>query len=355
MNANVGVSAGDVESAGAPGIRVAVVTLVSGARLDRARAQWAALDAAGAGDAAVYAVWLDVDAPPADLVEPAELTEAADLMEPADLVEPAELAAAPDARPATSPATMGRRATVLHVPPGHDGLRLAAGRNAGAAAAIADGADLLVFLDADCIAGRDLFARYFAASLDHPDAVLCGPVTYLPEGFDYTGPAGLAAATAPHPARPAPPAGETVVAGELDYRLFWSLSFAVTAYTWQRTGAFFEGYEGYGGEDTDFGSTLAERGIPLVWVGGAHAYHQYHPTSSPPWQHLDDILRNAELYFRRWGRWPMEGWLSAFAEAGAISWREGRWVRSPAALQASAATAPAPAPRARDRRPPTRR
>ena len=42
---------------------------------------------------------------------------------------------------------------------------------------------------------------------------------------------------------------------------------------------------------------------------GARAYHQHHPSSSPPVQHLADILRNGALFRRRWGRWPMEGWL----------------------------------------------
>ncbi|GMA39209.1 hypothetical protein [Mobilicoccus caccae] len=32
--------------------------------------------------------------------------------------------------------------------------------------------------------------------------------------------------------------------------------------------------------------------------------------------HLSDIVRNANIFERRWGRHPMEGWLDAFAEAG---------------------------------------
>jgi GT2 family glycosyltransferase len=96
---------------------------------------------------------------------------------------------------------------------------------------------------------------------------------------------------------------------------------------WREVGGFDEAFEGYGGEDTDFAFSLRARGIPLVWVGGADAYHQYHETSSPPWQHLDDILRNGALFAEKWGEWPMGGWLAAFAEAGAVERVPGGWRR----------------------------
>jgi N-acetylglucosaminyl-diphospho-decaprenol L-rhamnosyltransferase len=217
-------------------------------------------------------------------------------------------------------------ATLVHVPPGKDGLRLAAGRNEGAGAA--PDADLLVFLDADCLPGPALFPRYRSAARAHPGALLCGPVTYLPEGVLPPDADALEPLTAPHQARPAPPDGENVVAGPDDYRLFWSLSFAVTRETWTRIGGFHPSYEGYGGEDTDLAYAARKARVPLVWTGGAHAYHQHHPTSSPPWHHLDDILRNGRLFARRWGFWPMQGWLDAFAEAGAIEQTPTGWRRT---------------------------
>jgi N-acetylglucosaminyl-diphospho-decaprenol L-rhamnosyltransferase len=213
----------------------------------------------------------------------------------------------------------------VHVPPGRDGLRLAAGRNAGADAAVELGAELIVFLDADCVPGAGLLRRYREAALSHPDAVLCGPVTYLAEGEDARDPIALDAEADPHHARPDPPDGAVLLSTE--YALFWSLSFAVTAQTWSQL-RFDERYEGYGGEDTDFAFALRERGRPLAWVGGAHAHHQWHPTSNPPWQHLDDILRNGALFARRWGSWPMSGWLERFAEAGAIVREGDGWRRA---------------------------
>ena len=113
-----------------------------------------------------------------------------------------------------------------------------------------------------------------------------------------------------------------------DHTLFWTLSFAVRRDTWHRVGAFCEDYVGYGGEDTDYGQSARRAGVGLTWVGGAWAYHQHHPTGSPPVQHLDDILRNGSIFHRRWGWWPMEGWLAAFAERGLVGFEGGRWQRA---------------------------
>ena len=216
---------------------------------------------------------------------------------------------------------------VVRVAPGAAGLRLAAARNAGARAAEALGARLLIFLDADCIPGPELVGRYRDAAGQHPDAVLCGPVTYLPAEAALDA-ASLRAATAPHAARPAPAAGALQRAAPEEYPLFWSLSFATAPAVWRAVGGFDERYEGYGGEDTDFAFSLRRASIPMIWVGGADAYHQYHETSSPPWQHLDDILRNGALFARKWGEWPMTGWLEAFERAGAIVSGDDGWRRA---------------------------
>jgi len=217
--------------------------------------------------------------------------------------------------------------TVVHVPPGPAGMRLARARNEGAAAALRWGARLVVFLDADCLPGPSLLTRYAEAAREHPSAILCGPVTYLPESHSAFDTAGLQAATAPHPARAFPEDDTTRVATTGEYSLFWSLSFALSAQAWAGTIGFCEDYEGYGGEDTDFAFAARRDSIDLVWVGGAHAYHQHHPTTSPPWQHLDAILRNGKIFADRWGGWPMSGWLSAFADAGAIEYSRGTWSR----------------------------
>ena len=267
---------------------IAFITLASRARLDHLRRQQQRM-ARRHPDVARVVVWLDAD---------------------------------------PAPEEVGAAAEVVHVPPGAGGMRLAAGRNAGAGTAIASGADLLIFLDADCLPGDSLVGYYQRAATEHPRAICCGPVSYLPEGVIVSADAELASLTDPHPARPAPADGAVHAASPEDYPLFWSLSFAMTADGWQATGGFHTEYAGYGGEDTDFAFAARGAGIPMLWVGGAHAYHQYHPTSQPPWQHLDDILRNGRLFSSRWGSWPMKGWLTAFAEAGAIERTAEGWART---------------------------
>ncbi len=153
----------------------------------------------------------------------------------------------------------------------------------------------------DCVPGPTLLEGYARVAQD--GMLLCGTVAYLPppppDGYRLVGLEDLAP---PHPGRPAPAEGQLLRGG--DPRLFWSLSFALTAHTWNRVGGFCEGYTGYGAEDTDFAATASQRGVDLCWVGGAPAYHQHHPTNDPPVQHLDDILRNGALYKGRWEPGP---------------------------------------------------
>jgi hypothetical protein len=54
----------------------------------------------------------------------------------------------------------------------------------------------------------------------------------------------------------------------------------------------------------------------MRWVGGAVAFQQHHSISDPPVEHLDDIIRNANIFHQCWRWWPMEGWLRAFADRG---------------------------------------
>ena len=210
--------------------------------------------------------------------------------------------------------------TVVDLPTTPLGLPLAAARNAGAAHAIAAGADTLVFLDADCLPSRSLVGAYERFARDRRTAglLLCGPVAYLPEGLDPDlGPDVLESRSSPHPARPAPPRGAIEVGA--DHALFWSLSFALSTPLWQRIGGFCEDFVGYGGEDTDFAQSAREAGVDLAFVGDAPAFHQYHPTQNPPVQHVADIVRNANLYRRRRGAFPMTGWLAEFERRGLVA------------------------------------
>ena len=208
-------------------------------------------------------------------------------------------------------------AIVEHLPTVDGALPLAAARNRAAQTAISRGATALVFLDVDCVPSPGLIGTYASAMEEATEpSVLAGDVAYLPE-HERPYPVGeLDRLAKPHPARPVLEPAQSRQAD--DVRLFWSLSFALSADSWTAIGGFDERYVGYGGEDTDFALRLQAAGASLVWVGGARAYHQFHENRMPPVHHLDDIVRNARIFHSTWGRWPMEGWLREFDRLGLV-------------------------------------
>ena len=205
-----------------------------------------------------------------------------------------------------------------------DPICLAAARNAAAEKAQGD---LLIFLDVDCIPAPGLIDDYIAAAKTH-DGVFMGEVGYLPKGatdgglnFDRFEQAAVL-----HSERAGPPRGQ--VGACLDYRCFWSLNFALTAERFLDLGGFDTRYVGYGGEDTDFGRKIAEQEMPLWWVRGAKAFHQYHAHHMPPVHHLDSVLRNSEVFAAKWGQPTMQHWLRSFRLMGLIDRdANGEWVK----------------------------
>lgn len=214
------------------------------------------------------------------------------------------------------PTGLADRIEVVVVPiPAEPGrLPLARARNVGVATA---DADVTILLDVDCIAHPRLVEQYVGLVRRHP-GIHSGPVGYLPEDAPDSIDDRLLAGVARHqPGRPNP---RTHLHRTDRIELFWSLSFAVDRDAWERIGGFDEGYVGYGGEDTDVGRRAERADVPIWFSGTARAFHQYHPVSSPPVEHVEAICRNAERFHEVWGDWPMEGWLAAFAERGLIDW-----------------------------------
>ncbi len=199
---------------------------------------------------------------------------------------------------------------MVHVP--GEPMPLAAARNRAAKAARGD---TLVFLDVDCIPSPTLVARYAETE---GQGVRLGEVLYLPAGATRDGVdiARLDQLGVRHPAKPAIAPDEirpTPNHGEL-----WGLSFALSAADWAAAGGMDERYVGYGAEETDFAARLEAANVPMVWVGGARAWHQHHTVHVPPYQHFDSILRNATLFRATWGRWCMDYWLNQFVARGMI-------------------------------------
>jgi len=217
------------------------------------------------------------------------------------------------------PAVPGAR--VVHRPVA-DGtpLPLAAARNH--AITQVPGAELVLCLDVDCLPEpQTLRVLAEAADATGGAALLVGPVGRLPplDGRSIP-PAALerSHAEAFRGPRPVPPAG--TLRDEPRVELFWSLAFAVTPATHTAIGGFDEQHVGYGAEDTDYAFRARRAGVPLIWVGGAWCHHQHHAASSPPVEHLHSIVDNAHRFRLTWGRWPMEGWLRAFAVRGLVEW-----------------------------------
>jgi hypothetical protein len=218
------------------------------------------------------------------------------------------------------------------------GLPLARARNAAAALA---GAEVLVFLDVDCIPAAGLVAALTADARAH-DALICCEIRYLPPGqADLSEPALLAAGHR-HADRRFPAEG---IAPEANAGLFWSLAFAMRQESFLRLGGFDERYTGYGAEDTDFAFRARDAGISLLFTASTLAFHQHHPVHEPPLQHFRDIVANATRFRARHGLWPMDGWLDAFARLGLIEpWEAAsealRVLREPTAEEVAAAVRP---------------
>ncbi len=192
---------------------------------------------------------------------------------------------------------------------------LGGARNAAARAA---GYEKLVFLDVDCIPSRSLVGAYGRA-LERSNGIVMGPVRYLPSRARLpTSDLDLRSISSEHPQRTCPVGRGTQA--EDRYELFWSLSFATRASIFLELGGFDASLEGYGGEDTDLAFQARAAGVPLTWVAEAESFHQFHPKSDPPIEHVDSIVRNARTFRRKWGTWPMEDWLEGFAELGLVDW-----------------------------------
>lgn len=222
-----------------------------------------------------------------------------------------------------------------------DGLPLAQARNLAAARARGDH---LLFLDVDCIPMCNL-PGLMELALSRSNALICAEVRYLGAGDvapDWNE-ALLMQCGHAHPLRAFP---ETGFKSERNAGLFWSLAFGLRRDAFETLGGFDERFTGYGAEDTDFGFRARDSGLPLLFMGGAGAFHQHHGVFDPPLQHFDDILANAETFHRKWGVWPMAGWLSAFERLGLVRFENQRPVRrrTPTAAEIEAARRPSSQP-----------
>ena len=197
--------------------------------------------------------------------------------------------------------------------------------------------DTLVFLDVDCIVAPTFIEQMYSKLMQRPDALLMGQPRYLTRPLtekessqlqhDQLSFAFLNELSVYNPYRynfeeaesnPANTAQTTIKQTD-DYGAFWSLCFAIQRSTFDKIGGFDTQYTGYGAEDTDFAFTAHRLDIDFYLTADI-AYHQQHSVYRPPLNHLDSIVVNANRFYQKWQCWPMDGWLSEFADAGMIEW-----------------------------------
>ncbi len=205
---------------------------------------------------------------------------------------------------------VGPGVEVVAVPAAPDGLPLAAARNAGAEAALAAGADLLVFLDVDCLPGPDSARRRTPRRRPAPAAARAA-----------LRPGRLPAAAAARRLRPRPAGRPPVPPGPAGSRrrdrarpaattrLFWSLSFALdrarpgggSAASTRATSAT--------APRTPTSRMRADRDGHRRWSGSAVRPRSTSGTRPPPRRSSTSTTSSATaaLFADRWGWWPMAG------------------------------------------------
>lgn len=219
------------------------------------------------------------------------------------------------------------RTLVRPVPSDRRALPLAAARNAAAEAAMAEGAEVLVFLGGDVIPGGRTLERYIEAILGHRDdpGELTGPVVWTgslralppPENETIGYPYGLLSTlAAPDPFAATLEPGQRVV--ETRWELFRGDAFAMSADDFTEVGGFCADYAGHGLEDADFGEKVKRAGGSLVRLGGASSYLQPVPPPEPADQQRV-ALRHAAIWRSRWGTDPQHPLFEALVEAGVLA------------------------------------
>jgi len=231
---------------------------------------------------------------------------------------PTELvvAALPNARRDLPPASF----PVRHVLAGDGEVSLARGLNRAAAHACGD---LLVFLDAGCIADPSLLDDYAAAA--HQGGVLMGEIGYLSrravaeaDCVDRVGAAALRpSAWSGQPAN-GPPSVR-------DFRRFGPLNFAVPARELARLGGFDESEGLASSMGSEIGGILAATRLPITRLRGATAHRECRPPPLLPLHHLDSVLADAALAGAQDKGQASEHWLRAFALMGLVEHTKHGW------------------------------
>lgn len=188
--------------------------------------------------------------------------------------------------------------------PGPVRARRVLARDTGARAAIAAGAELLIFLDADALPSLHLVERYAEAlargSEDGRPQILCGglvdPGPRPEAGYEWS---RLDQLVAEELAAGGLGAGE--VAPEPRPERFRSASFGITAADVERIGGVVGPDLATSDHDLDLVSRLREADGRLAWLGGVTAARRPRSLADVTPAELESLVRAANRYEERWG------------------------------------------------------
>lgn len=197
---------------------------------------------------------------------------------------------------------------VKAMPPGPRRSREMLARDAGARAALEDGAQLLIFLDPDALPSLHLVERY-ADALAEPSGegprVLCGglvdPGPRPETGYDWPHLDKLVTedlASGHHAGR----LGAGGVTVEAHAELFRSASFGISADDLESVGGIVDPDLDGDDHDLDFASRLLGAGGSLAWLGGVAALRRPRSLDQVTAADLDALARAANRFEERNGR-----------------------------------------------------
>ncbi|WP_378187492.1 glycosyltransferase family 2 protein [Aquimarina sp. W85] len=193
------------------------------------------------------------------------------------------------------------------------GVPISEARNLGVKSASFEN---LIFLNINCIPDSNFVGSMIRHALLY-EGLIMGTPKYVNQKMDGDiSLERLAAASVFHPQRP-----EVYdIKQEFNYQLFWSLCFTISKTQYTILNGFDTRFSGYGAEDLDFAFKARELNCPF-YINDAIVYHQQYAFYSLPLNNFEYVIKNSDLFYEKWGEWPMDSTLEKFTQLELIEWK----------------------------------
>ncbi|MFL1896388.1 glycosyltransferase family 2 protein [Aquimarina sp. 2-A2] len=194
-----------------------------------------------------------------------------------------------------------------------EGLPISEARNLGVEAASFEN---LIFINIKCIPEANFIGTMIRHALLY-EGLIMGTPKYITQkiesDFDIE---TLGESSVYHPQRP-----EVYdIKQEFNYQLFWSLCFTISKTQYTILNGFDTRFSGYGAEDLDFAFKARELNCPF-YLNDAIVYHQQYAFYALPLNNFDYVIKNSDLFYEKWGEWPMDSTLEKFTQLELIDWK----------------------------------